>query len=93
MLTVIYEGVWQADLKHRLADIPAVQEFRHRTARSAGNGVLFNRNQQVMLFRQCQDELFIQRFYKAHVGDSGAQRLGSLQCRRKQGAEVEYGNP
>ena len=45
VLTVIYEGVWQADLKHRLADIPAVQEFRHRAARSAGNGVLFNRNQ------------------------------------------------
>ena len=87
------ETVRQPELKDICLHSPALECFQHRAAGTAGDYVLFDRNQQLMFSRQRSDKIFVEGFHKAHVRNGRVQTISCLKSRCQRCPERKNGNP
>ena len=60
---------------------PPLQGFNHRAPGTAHHDVFFDGHEQVMRVSELHDELLIERFDVAHVGDGRIELVGGLPSR------------
>ena len=93
VLGMIDIAVGQTQMQNALDHALLRQQLGHATARTTGDRVLLQRDQDLVTRGQIQDQRLIERLDEAHVGDRGIDDLGGLQRGLDQRTEGEQGDP
>ena len=86
-VAVIDERIGQSELQQRDDDAGGGERFGDRAAGAAGDDVLLDRDQRIVLARELAHELGVERLDEAHVGDRGVELFGGGERRADHAAE------